>query len=464
MFHIKNKFYIILLTSLSVIGCANNNPLSSYNNETTTRISKIYSGNLNLAMQEESSDSPLYNMEYGTIQRLQSNYESSNIYFNKAQNIIDIWAASWQSTTSGEAYRTMTSILVNDNVNDYQPRGYEKAFLTTFHALNHLDLNNWANARIEIKRMYQIEEAIQNYNQATYNQAKIDLAKEKSDAKNGYLYDQVSKQYDFSDINSPQVLALKNSYQNAFSHYLAGFVFEALNEPSLARPGYLKAGQLQPNNTLIQGSIDNIDKNIRPKANTTDLLIVQEVGHAPQIRSKEISIPIQLSNVPCMNQITIFYPTLVNDSKNQSLYNFNLDGKNVAPLPMVNVDLMAARSLSDEKTHIIIRNIGAAIRNISAMQALCMQNNSSSLALFGGSVLVLGSLAIDKADERNWNMLPSKININRINLPYGNHSFDITINGVKYTKQINLNQPYQVLVYRILGNQVYFEPQRGMSN
>ncbi|MDD3265810.1 MAG: hypothetical protein PHC75_01350, partial [Burkholderiales bacterium] len=76
----------------------------------------------------------------------------------------------------------------------------------------------------------------------------------------------------------------------------------------------------------------------------------------------------------------------------------------------------------------------------------------------------IGSIFIDKADERNWNLLPSKVNINRINLPYGNHSFDISINGVRYTKQINLNQPYQVLVYRVLGNQVYFEPQRGMVN
>lgn len=461
------KLSVVALVSLVLFGCANN-PLRSYKQETDTRLNQLYSGNLDLAMKAESTTDVLYNMEYGTLLRLQQGYESSNLYFTRAQDSIDIWSSSWQSTTSGEVSNTLMAMLVNDNINDYQPRGYEKTFLTTFHALNHLDLNNWDNARIEIKKMYQIEQAIQNYNQALYNETQADIKKQSSPAADNYLYAQIDKQYSFSNMVSPEVLALKNSYQNSFSHYLAGFVFEALNEPSLARPGYIQSGQLQPTNLLIQQSVDKIDKNYRPKTNTTDLLIVQEVGHAPQIKSKEFVIPIPSNflygNSSCLgNGITIFYPTLEKDKFNQALYSFNLDGKLIAPLPMVDVDLMAARSLNDEKTRIIIRNIAAAVRNVGVMQAMCANNDSSS-ALLGSIVLNVGSMVLDKADERNWNMLPSKININRVNLPYGVHTFDININGIKYTKQITLNQPYQILVYRVIGNSVYFEPQRGMVN
>lgn len=461
----RNKLYIIGLLSLSMIGCANN-PFSSYSNQANARLSKIYAGNLDTAMEAESTNDILYNMEYGSIQRLQQNYEVSSIYFSKAQNVIDLWASSWQSTTTGQLSNTMMSMLINDNVNDYQPRGYEKTFLTTLHALNHLDLNNMDNARIEIKRMYQVENAIQNYNQIMYNQAQENLKKETSSDEGSYIYKEILKKYDFSDINSPKVLALKNSYQNAFSHYLAGFVFEALNEPSLSRPGYVKSGQLQPTNSLIQQSIDNIDKNIRPKKNTTDLLLVQEIGHAPQIKSKEINIPINFSgrnqDSPCMGMINIFYPTMIKDSLNQEIYGFNIDSRSMFPSPMVDVDLMTARSLGDETPHIIARNIASAVRNIATSQATCSSGGSLGALLSLGTGI--GSVFIDKADERNWNMLPSKVNINRLNLPYGVHSFDITINGIKYSKQINLTQPYQVLVYRILGNQVYFEPQRGMVN
>ncbi|MDD3267226.1 MAG: hypothetical protein PHC75_08640, partial [Burkholderiales bacterium] len=445
----KNQLYIIGLLSLSMIGCANN-PFSSYSTQSSSRLAKIYTGNLDGAMEAESTNDILYNMEYGTVQRLKQNYEVSNIYFARSQNSIDVWAASWQSTTFGELSSTMMSMLINDNVNDYQPRGYEKTFLTTLHALNHLDLNNMDDARVEIKRMYQIEQAIQNYNQVMYNQAQTELKKETSDAAGNYVYKEILKSYDFSDINSPQVLALKNSYQNAFSHYLAGFVFEALNEPSLARPGYVKAGQLQPTNPLIQQSIDNLDKNVRPKKNTTDLLIVQEIGHAPQIKSKEINIPIsfgnqnqnqnQNQNAPsCTAMINIFYPTMIKDSLNQAMYGFNLDNKPLNPSQMVDVDLMTARSLSDGMPHIIARNIASAVRNIATAKSTCSSGgNLGALLSLGAGI---GSIFIDKADERNWNLLPSKVNINRINLPYGNHSFDITINGVRYTKQINLNQP-----------------------
>jgi hypothetical protein len=37
-------------------------------------------------------------------------------------------------------------------------------------------------------------------------------------------------------LDAPEVVSLKNSYQSAFSHYLAGFVYEALGEKDLAAP------------------------------------------------------------------------------------------------------------------------------------------------------------------------------------------------------------------------------------
>jgi hypothetical protein len=52
--------------------------------------------------------------------------------------------------------------------------------------------------------------------------------------------------YPVETLNDPEVLALKNGYQNALSHYLAGFLYEALNESGLAAPGYRKAIELRP--------------------------------------------------------------------------------------------------------------------------------------------------------------------------------------------------------------------------
>lgn len=461
----QKKLVLTLLSTLSLIGCANN-PFSSYKNASDERLSKIYAGNIESAMLAESTSDVLFNMEYGSLLRIRQNYESSNFYFDRAQNSINTWVYSWTNTTGGQITKTASSMLINDNVNDYEPRGYEKTFLTTLHALNQVDLNNLNNARVEIQRMYQVEQSIQNYNQYMYNQAQIEAQKQSKDKTESYLYQQITQKYNFKDINSPQVLALKNSYQNAFSHYLAGFIFEALNEPSLARPGYVKAGQLNPTNTLIQQSINNIDKNVRPKTGYTDLLIVEEVGHAPQIKSNQINVPINLNLIgtqnSCINMINVFYPTMVIDKNNLASYNYSIDNKETSPLPMTDVNLMVAKSISDETSHIISRNIAAAIRNIATAQASCAAGGGMGALLNLGTAI--GSTFIDKADERNWNLLPSKVNINRATLAYGKHNITVTVNGINYSKEITLDKPYQIITFRIIGNQVFFNPQRSMLN
>ncbi len=51
--------------------------------------------------------------------------------------------------------------------------------------------------------------------------------------------------YPVPALDAPEVVGLKNSYQSAFSHYLSGFVYEALGENDLAAPGYRKAAELR---------------------------------------------------------------------------------------------------------------------------------------------------------------------------------------------------------------------------
>jgi hypothetical protein len=458
--HVMKIIVPLSLVSLLGLSACANNPFSSYNSHSTTTLNRIYNGNLANAMEQESSADPLYNMEYGTLLRLNQDYGHSNYYYSLAQQSIDLWANSWLSTKSGALATQASSLLINDNANAYQPRGYERTFLTTFHALNHLDLHDLDNARVEIKRMYQIEQATANYNQALYHEEEQARSKIQTDPKQRYLSQQILQKYDFSDINRPQVLALKNSYQNAFSHYLAGFVFEALNEPSLARPGYVKAGQLNPYNPMIQQSIDNIDKNRRPKPGYSEVLIVEEVGHAPQVQSQELHIALNAnfsSNNSCINTINIFFPRLVLDNRNQGVVPYQLDNAELTPDLMVDVNLMAARSLHDEIPHLIARNISAAIRNIATSQAACLSGgNLGTLLSLGTS---LGGALLDHADERSWTLLPAQVYLNRMQLAYGKHHVVVSANGSLHTYDFTINSPYQILDFRILGNNVYFNSQ-----
>ncbi len=460
---LKN-YGIILCLIFSLVACANN-PIRSYKNDSDKMLTAINNNYSNSFIESAVYGNPkepdiLFYLEYGTYMRLVSQYSSSDIQLAKAQKIVDVWVNSWKNTTSGAIASTATQMLVNDSATDYEPKGYEKTMINTYRALDHVDNNNWQNARIEIKRMYETEQAIANYNQAMYMKAQAEAQENSKNANASSLNKQILQKYNFSDINTPQVLALKNSYQSAFSHYLAGFVFEALGEPSLSRPGYLKSGQLAPFNTLTQQSITNLDNGNTTKNGYADILIIQEIGHAPQIKSHEIHIPfsVPIGGQNCVTNINLFFPTLVPDTYNTTDVTYQIDGQNQNQELFTDFNLMAARNLHDIMPHLIARNIAAAIRNISTSAASCSAGGSIG-GILNVTSMIAGAL-LDHADERAWVLLPSKVYLNRVQLPLGKHTFSIVVNGRIYTQTINLNSSYQVIDMRIMDNKFFLNTQK----
>lgn len=455
------KVLLGILLLLTMISCANN-PFYSYKSESDQTLNNIYNGITESTVYSNNSNNILYYMEDGTYQRMLGKYEVSDSELSSAQKVIDDWVNSWKFSNTGQITTTTMQMLINDNSVDYQPKGYEKTTLSAYRALNHVDTNNWANARVEVKKMYETEVAIKNYNEALYQQDKANSTSLRSNPATNMIYRKIMTNYNFTAINSPQVLLLENSYQSAFSHYLAGFIFEALGENSLARPGYLNALKLNPNNSLSGQSIANLDKGKTRMPGYTNLLIIEEIGHAPQYKSKQIPITFNyaLNNgQTCLNNINLFFPELVPDIQGKSNYNYTIDNKNQNPELYTDYDLMAARYLHDQIPHLIARNITAAIRNISTSQAIC-NADSSSLGSILNIVSIAGGIFLDHADERTWVLLPSKIYLNRVSLPYGKHTINISVRGQTYKKEILLNSPYQIFDLRVFGDRVFFMDER----
>lgn len=454
------KKILLSILFLNLISCANN-PFRSYKTESDHTLSNIYSGITESAVYMSGSDPDiLYYMENGTYLRMLNRYQYSDKDLGLAQAEVDTWVNSWKNSLGGSLTTQTTQLLINDNATDYQPKGYEKTTLSAYRALNHIDLNNWQDARVEIKKMYQTEAAIKNYNEALYINARNEQSGLTYDARGSMIYSQIMRQYNLSSLNSQKVLLLKNSYQSAFSHYLAGFVFEALGEDSLARPGYLNALQLNPLNQLSQKSIKDLDNHKTQRSGYTNLLIIEEIGHAPQYKSHEIPINFNYNasnkNQPCDNQINVFFPELVLDRQGRQNYAYSIDNNEQTTELYTDYDLMAARYLHDQIPHLILRNIAAASRNIATSQAICNATDGSGgigtiinmASQFGGSFL-------DKVDERSWVLLPSKIYLNRTQLAYGKHTINIEVMGRSYSKEITLNVPYQILDIRIMGSRVF---------
>lgn len=455
----QTLFSLALCAALT--GCATG-VLSSYKENSQKWLENIYQGKLDTAMPEGDKQDVLYNMERGMLENLRTDYPNSNKYLEAAHQQLDAWTTRWLNTTQAQVQTQAISLLANDNFNDYEPKGYERSLLNTYQALNYLAMNDFDNARVSIKRMYQTEQAIQNYNQFLYNQAKLEQEKQDREASSESLRSKMLAENSLAEYQSDSVLKLKNSYQNSLGHYLAGFIFEALGEPSLARPGYVKAKQLNPDNKLIDESIANIDKGVKPAPGTTELLLIEEIGHAPQVESVQTLIPVNMqefgASEECFQTINVFFPKLVPDKGHQDAYDIEINDRSIRPVPMVDTNLMASRAIADNVPHIVARNVAAAARNIALAKAACSNKDPGLGGLLNLGAFI-GGVMLDRADERSMIMLPRRINISRISLPYGIHRIRLMVNGRAQEKDIALNQPYQIASFRVLGGQVFFKTQ-----
>jgi hypothetical protein len=441
------------------VGCANN-PLSSYTSNMTPVINNLQNGNLSRAESAVPvANSLLYYLEHGSVMRMSDNYTRSNKDFTSAQGYIDAWVQSFHNGTLGSVSDTAEASLVNDKVLDYVAKDYEKVMIPTYKALNFMALGDIDSSRVEITRMYNMEDIIQNYRDMEY--AKAQSEADSNTPKGFPSFEQFESgnrnQYDFEAVNSPEVLALKNSYQNAFSHYLAGFIFEARGEMSLARPGYIKAGELNPNNQLVSRSISNLDKGQLPDKNSTDLLLVEEVGHAPTLKSVSFSIPFTTTRgqTNCVNAVTIAFPTLVPNRDNYQNLSLSVDNLEQQPILFTDFNLMAARYLHDNLPNIFLRNTIRAAKDVALQQASCSGGGSIGSLLATVSGIVLGS-----ADERTWSLLPSQIYVTRIRLKRGEHVINVSNNSGNHPIKVNLSGRYAILGFRAIGSEVYFSPEQ----
>ena len=459
------KFNFLVVVTLLVSACANN-PFSSYKSTSDQQLEQVYQGNLAQALAASSHPDMLYRMELGSLLRLENNYESSAAQFNLAYNYFGTWVDQWKNTTQGQLSDSLVANLINDNANDYPGKDYEKVFLSTYTALNYFNLHNYDYARVNVKRIAQTEQALKNYNRSLVAQAATEQAKNTQNQGGSYLSSKVASssfaaQF-YTQVNAPEVLALQNSYQNAFSNYVAAYIYETLKDASNARAGYLNALELSPSNQLIGQSLKNLDATKPLAPGYADVLIIEEVGHAPQIKSEEFSLPFNAkffnndnnANNVCLNSINLFFPRVVADTLNNVNYGFSLDQQNYSAYLMADTNLMLARYLHDQTAHIVARNVAAGLRNIASSQAVCASGGSL------GSVLslatTLGGVMLDRADARTWSLLPGKIYLNRVQLAYGTHVLSININGVVHKQRFEVTHAARILSFRVLGEQVYF--------
>ena len=441
---------LLLLTAALVLpGCAT---FRSYNAELSETIGVAASGRPGAAaaaMEKKArrKQDLLYYLELGELQRLDGRFEDSQKTWMDADRKVQAWEAA-AKVNPEKVLGGAAGLLLNDKLAAYEGHDYEKVMLSTRMALNHLALGDWDNARVEIRRTHDREAVI-----AAVRAKEVEKTTEeakKRGAKSGY---KDLNGYPVQTIDNPEVNALRNSYQSAFSHYLAGYVYEALGEPSLAAAGYRQAIELQPGNPILEDALANLDHRVGAADDGhTDVLFVVESGAAPARVSQQFSLPVPYNNRFLV--IPVSFPVLHQQDLGILPGAIRMGGATATPTVITSIDAMARKSLQEEMPGIVLRGI---IRSTAkaAMQYQAGRQDETGLA---GLAVILGSILTESADERTWRTLPAQIAVARARVPRGTEYLEVDTASGTQRIAVGVHGRYQVIALRMLRGHLFAMP------
>lgn len=431
-----------LLLMLFLVGCST---IRNYDKELTVVSQQVNVGDVDSALTVLESNNKkdqkdlLYYFEKGELLRIKGDLQASQAAWMSANQQVQAWEDAVKSDPARYVNNFM-AFLLNDKIIRYEGYDYEKVMLTTQMALNYLAMGDWASARVAIRQTHEREAVIANLHDLLYE-------RQEQLAQNKGINTQFQNLngYPVATLNTPNVVNLKNSYQSAFSHYLAGYIYEALGERDLAAPGYRNAIELRPDVAVLKEALKNLTTNIDRPSDLSDVLILMQSGLAPKRESFGLSIPIPTNDG--IIQISVSLPVITSVGYGSKFNTITINGASYPLTEITSIDAMSRRALRDDLPMILVRTITRATTRAVAQQQL-----NKEVSPWAGLALGLAGAFLEQADLRTWRTLPESIQIARLNLPKGKQTIYLP-NGTQFDVIISNN--YQVVQLIQIGNKIY---------
>jgi uncharacterized protein len=439
--------------ALLLSGCA---AMRSYDAELYQTLERAAAGGVDDAIRLLESNNPLpgkdvlYYLELGMLHRLAGRYHESQKAWALAQARMEAPLPDALGQAAG-LVRGISSYVVNDRLRAYAGHDYEHVMLLTYMALNHLALDEYDQARVAIKQAHELEASIAEQRAAQY--AAVEESARQRGARSSF---KELNGYPIETIDNPEVNALRNGYQSALSHYLAGFIYEALGEPSLAAPGYRLANELQPGQALLEEALRGLDERVgAPDDGTTDVLLIIASGSAPALQSRQFLLPVAIENKLIL--IANAFPVMSATSPAALPPMVMLDDRPLALAPIASVDLMARRRLKDDMPGIMLRaTIRSALGATLQYQAQRAAEKEHTLAMgLAAGIFTAGSALLAAADDRTWRALPSELAIARVRAPRGRHTLALETPAGPRSLSVTLSGRHAVIDLRLLRQQLF---------
>jgi len=393
-------------------------------------------------------------LEQARLQYLLNDWQKSQHDFTLVYKTLEIERKKAKLQLS-KGLKQVGATISNDNAITYEIPAYEQSMMHSYQALNYLNLGDLEGALVEIRRANLVQEQALKNNQSSIDKAELD-----------FNHDALQKAYPSMEV---MIGDLKNGFQNAYTFYLSGIMYEMAGQTNDAYIDYKKALEIYPDNVYLQqdvlrlaldlGMVDDLDHfsklygplNHSKVADVGQVVFIIEQGIINAKDDLSVHLPL-FHFYDDARYFSFSLPVYRDEETNYQEVKVKFDNVEYQAEEIVKLQSLASKHLSDNLPTLVARQ---AIRVIAKEQLRKqMSKNGGDV----GNILAnLYNIASEQADTRSWLTLPNKMKIVRLSLPTGKQKMNLMIAGQNQILDVNVSKNKLTLVnVTVVGNVVNY--------
>jgi len=373
----------------------------------------------------------LYLLEKARLEFLAADWQTSQQTFTQAYAQVEEQRNKAKIQLS-KGIEKLGAVVSNDSATSYQVPYYEQSMLHSYQALNYLFQHNLEAALVEVRRANLVQEnALKAYENEIY-QAQKQLY------NSGMSTDSLHSAYP-SMANT--IGKVKNGFQNGYTFYLSGILYEASGALNDAYIDYKRAIEIYPDNPYLQQDVVRLARRLGMQ---DDLVTFQQrfgklqaqqtsgqgyvvvLAERDIVNSKQevgLNLPVGRSN----NGLKFFsfsLPVYQEALAQHHKLTFKSAGQSYQSNEIVRIQSLAAKDLKDQLPALLTRQVVRVVAKEQVRQKLSREAGD-----VGNILASIYNIASERADTRSWSTLPDEIELVRMAVPAGKQVIQVQLNG-----------------------------------
>lgn len=402
---------------------------------------------------QDCADRLLSLFELGGFYHLGGDARKSAEFFNLA----DAVARNYEGravVSAGASARSTGAVLFNDSVLRFEGYGYDKVMARTLNALNYTLMGDLEGARVEVRKAEEYQKLERERRQREIQRAdRPPAGAEAARVDNPAVQAAYGRMFD-------QVRNVRNSFENAFTYYLASQIYLAGGDEGLedAMVEIRRAAELAPQCPAVASAYQEIAQardgggpeaqnladldqtrdrleqlrldwakgfRVAPlpepapgPAETGSVLVCFEAGLVPPVEEVKLSLPasgrMYALAFPIYRDFGASHPPLAISAQPPLAAGAPVPARTYTTTTILETRALAVKSLQERMPGILARGLLSA-----AAKGEMQKRAEKEWGLFGGLVSAVATLATTSADRRAWQSLPAEVQVAQFSLPAG---------------------------------------------